>query len=143
MKTSVFGKAVVAGIIGGILIDAFLILTHMASFPGIYQFVASGVVGSVAFSSPNYIWLGVVLHLVISIVWALIYGYVAVAGKFTQRWLVGGIVLGIVVMIGMTIVQMLAHLAPAAAPSLSTLGMLLIAHVVFYGLPVAGYIARA
>jgi hypothetical protein len=35
------GRAIVAGIIGGILIDLFLIVVHAAPFPGIYQFIAS------------------------------------------------------------------------------------------------------
>ncbi|HVA27068.1 MAG TPA: hypothetical protein VNF68_02745, partial [Candidatus Baltobacteraceae bacterium] len=100
-----------------------------------------GLVGSAAFASTSYVWLGLLLHFLISIIWATIYAYVATAARFTSRWILGGIVLGIVVMIGMQIVTMLAHLAPAGAPSMSMLAMVLIAHVVFFGLPVAGYLA--
>ncbi len=134
------GRAVGAGIIGGILIDLFLALSKSAPFPGVYQFVASGLVGKTAFTSSSYIALGVAMHFVISIVWALIYAFTANAADKLEAWLAGGIVFGIVVMIVMTIVQTLAHLA--GAPTVQTIIMGLIAHIVFFGLPIAWFLSQ-
>lgn len=133
------GRAVVAGIIGGILIDLFLVVAGMAQFPGIYQFVASTVVGSVAFTSSSYIWLGVVIHFAISIVWALIYAYVANARHTLQNWLLGGLVFGVVVLI---VMQILTVIMGAGQPlSISAVAVSLVSHVVFFGWPVAWYVS--
>lgn len=135
-----YGRAVVAGIIGGILIDLFLVLTGSAPFPGIYQFVASGLVGKVAFSSPSYIWLGVVLHFVISIVWALLYAWAAGAAHTLGRWVLGGLVFGIVVMVVMQLVEKISHTSQPMTFAAVVGG--LIAHVVFFGWPVGWFLSR-
>lgn len=139
LKGSLAGRAVVAGIIGGILADLFLVVTRMAPFPGIYQFVASGLVGKAAFASSSYIWLGVVMHFLISIVWALIYAYGANAMHTLRQWLVSGIVFGIIVMIVMQIVEIVSHMSQP----MSVAGIVggLISHIVFFGLPIAWYLA--
>ncbi|MHB8140036.1 MAG: hypothetical protein ACYDHD_02060 [Vulcanimicrobiaceae bacterium] len=138
--TGVVGPAVAAGILAGILIDAFIISIKMAPFPGVYQFIASGLVGKVAFSSSAYIWLGLLLHFVISVVWALLYVFIARALGVLRSWIWSGIVFGIVVLIGMQIVVVARGLAPL--PELAGLGELLIAHVIFFGLPIAFYLRR-
>ncbi|HUY11896.1 MAG TPA: hypothetical protein VMV73_06510, partial [Candidatus Dormibacteraeota bacterium] len=70
------GKIVTTGIVAGIIVDLFLILSHAAPFPGIYQFIASGLVGTAAFTSSGYIYLGLLLHLAISVIWAYIYVWI-------------------------------------------------------------------
>ncbi|MGI9090806.1 MAG: hypothetical protein ACR2GG_06865 [Gemmatimonadaceae bacterium] len=132
-------RAIVAGIIGGIIVDLFLIVTRMAPFPGIYQFIASTLVGEIAFTSPSYIWLGVAMHFVISIVWALIYAYVANAAHALQKWLLGGLVFGVVVMIVMQIIQVVMGIAQPV--SVGGIVVNLISHVVFFGLPIAWYLS--
>lgn len=132
-------RAVVAGVIGGILIDLFLILTRMAPFPGIYQFVASGLVGKVAYTSSSYIWLGLIMHFTISVVWALLYAYGANAMHVLRRWLVGGFVFGVVVMFAMHGVEMVSHIAQPL--SLLSIESGLMAHLLFFGWPVAGYLS--
>lgn len=132
-------KGIVAGILGGILVDAFLIITRQAPFPGIWQFVASGLVGPVAFTSSSYIALGLLIHFIVSIVWATLYAYVAINRHW--NWLLAGTIFGIVVMIGMMIVTRLAHMA-APPPTAFGAFMSLVAHVVFFGWPVAWYVGR-
>lgn len=135
------GRAVVAGIIGGILVDLYLFAVHAAPFPGIYQYVSSALVGKAAYSSPSYIWLGVAIHFAVSIVWALVYAYGANAMRALGRWVVGGLVLGVAVMVVMTVGEMVMKIAPPMTTRSIILG--LIGHVVFYGWPVAGYLAWA
>ena len=133
------GAAVTAGILGGILIDAFLALMMHTSPIGIWQFVASTIVGKVAFTAPAYAVLGVAVHLVVSILWALVYAYAATALGALKQWLLGAIVLGVVVDAAMELllqVKIGQPFAPAFEQGL-------LAHVVFYALPVAWYLARS
>ena len=134
------GRIIGAGITGGIIVDLFLILTRNAPFPGIYMFIASGLVGPAAFSSPGYIALGIVLHLIISIVWAAIYAALFLRFLPKLQWWANAVIFGIVVMLGMQVLLLGKHLEPAF-PTGSGLVMVLIAHVVFFALPVA-YILR-
>lgn len=134
------GRAVMAGIIGGILIDLFLFFTH-APFPGIYQYIASAVVGKVAFTSKSYIWLGVAIHFAVAIGLAILYAFVASRMHVLRRWVMAGLAFGIIVMIVMQIIEMIVKLAqPITVKSGS---IMLIAHVVFYGWPVAWFVGRA
>src|SRR5450755_2112863 len=133
-------RAVTAGLIGGTTVDLFLILARVAPFPGIYQFIASTVVGPVAFTSTAYIALGLALHFFISIVFALAYAWAAARSRaLTENPTAWGAVFGIAVMLVMQVVTGLAH--AAQPPSVMGIVVGLIAHVVFFGLPVAWYIA--
>lgn len=134
------GRAVVAGIIGGILIDLFLFFMH-APFPGVYQYIASVLVGKAAFSSTAYIWLGVVIHFGVAIGWAILYAYVANRMHVLHRWTVGGLVFGIIVMIVMEIIQLVAKIAQPITVRSGIVA--LIAHVAFYGWPVAWFVGRS
>jgi hypothetical protein len=134
-------RAVVAGIIGGLLIDLFLIVFRFAPFPGVYQFIASGLVGKVAFTSSSYIFLGLLIHFGISIAWAEIYAYVASAARALDKWLVSGLIFGVIVFIVMQIVTISKGMAPA--PTATGIVVGLIAHVGFFGWPVAWYLRKA
>jgi hypothetical protein len=135
---SLFGPAVVAGIIGGILIDAFLALVTRTSPLALWQFVASAIVGQSAYASAGYAALGCAVHFFVSIVWSV--SYVAAFNGIGQlrNWILGGIVWGVVVDAAMNGVLALKIGAPFVQGF--TQGM--IAHVVFFGLPVAYYVAR-
>jgi hypothetical protein len=128
-------RALVAGLIGGVLIDLFLFVFGFAPFPDTYQLIASGLVGKAAYTSSSYIWLGVAMHFAIAVVWAEIYAFVAYAANALHRWLVGGLVFGIVVMAAMDIVQVLAGLMPL--PNAIDVVVGLVANVVFFGWPIA------
>lgn len=139
-------RGLVAGIIGGILIDAFLYVATMmpqhAPITMIWQFVASAAIGKSAFANPNSAWLGLLMHFVISIAWGIAFSYVAhTRAQVAEHPYLSGVVFGVIVMVIMDIVTMAANvMAPITAMSLV---MGLIAHCVFFGLPVSLYVSRA
>jgi len=139
-RTPGVGRIIGAGITGGIIVDLFLILTRSAPFPGIYMFIASGLVGPAAFASSWYIALGIALHLIISIVWAAIYAAIFLRLFPKLPWWGNAVIFGVVVMLGMQVLLLGKHLEPAF-PTGAGLVTVLIAHVVFFALPVA-YILR-
>jgi hypothetical protein len=142
-NVNVIASAVVAGITGGVLIDAFLAVVNHMSPIAIWQFVASALVGGVAFTSTSYAALGFIMHFAISIAWALIYA--AAAGPLpalVRRPVLGGLLYGVVVMLGMTMLLALKHVGPAGVPDAVTLTKNLVAHTVFFGLPVALTISK-
>ena len=144
-SANVWAVGFVAGVIGGALIDTFLVIANHATYIQIWQFVASAVVGGAAFASPSYAILGFAMHFAISIVWASIYAWAAfgpVPALFRAPVL-SGLLYGVVVMIGMTLVLIVNHVGPAGVPDAGTLAKSLIAHTVFFGLPVALYVSRA
>jgi hypothetical protein len=138
-RVSLTGRAVIAGIVGGIMIDLFLVVIRAASFPGMYASIAEAAVGRAAYSWQSYIALGIGLHFAISIVAALAYAYLGSALHLLRRWLVGGTLLGVVLMVVMHGVQHLVGRHPPLTAAALLTG--LIAHVVFFGWPVA-YIER-
>jgi hypothetical protein len=144
-RANVWAVGIVAGTIGGALIDTFLVFANHATYVQIWQFVASAIVGGVAFASPNYAILGFAMHFAISIVWASIYAWAAFGPvpALARAPVIAGLLYGVVVMIGMTLVLIVNHVGPAGAPDPGTLVKSLIAHTVFFGLPVALYVSRA
>lgn len=134
------GRTLTAGIIGGVTVDLFLILARVAPFPGMYQWIASTIVGPVAFTSSAYIGLGLAMHFFISIVFALAYSAIAARWHaLIENPTAWGAIFGLAVMIVMQVVTGLAH--AAQPPSVKGIIVGLIGHIVFFGLPVAWYIA--
>jgi hypothetical protein len=139
MKNSLFPPAVVAGLIGGVIVDAFLALVLRSSPLQIWQYVASAIVGQVAYASLWYAALGFVVHFAVSIFWAVLYVAVVNAVGQTRNWIVGGIVWGVLVdaaMYGILAIKTGISFTQGFEQGL-------LAHVIFYGLPVAYYVARA
>ncbi|HTX57074.1 MAG TPA: hypothetical protein VMD47_08205 [Candidatus Acidoferrales bacterium] len=131
--TSLLGQAIVAGVIGGIVVDAFLSLVMHASPIGIWTFVAATAVGQ---GTP---WIiGLVVHFVISIVWAILYLYAFGALGQLKNWIVGAIAWGIVVDAVMNLLITLK----VGAPWWPGFAQGLLAHIVFYAAPVTFYLAR-
>lgn len=138
-------QALVAGFIAGVLIDAYLLATQVLPSHGsavqMWQWVASAALGQVAFSSPSYALLGLIAHFCVSIGWAGGYAYLAQQQPFVnQRWAISGLVYGIVVYIFMDI--LLLGVRMFTPPSPVMLLNALIAHCVFFGLPLAYVVAR-
>ncbi len=131
--------AVVAGILGGVVVDAFLSLAMHTSPVSIWQYVASTIVGKGAFASPAYAVLGFLVHFIVSIVWAI--AYAAIWGSFGQlkNWILGALVWGVVVDAGMQLLLLLKTGAPFGPAFVGGL----LAHIVFYMVPVALYLARS
>jgi hypothetical protein len=134
--TSLLVPAIVAGIIGGIIVDAFLATAFKVSPLTLWGGIAATVVGPG--TSP---WIGLVVHLIVSIVWAVIYLYAFGAIGQLRNWIVNAIVLGVVVDAVMQGIVAAKTGGNWWAMFASPIG--LIAHVVFYALPVTLYLASA
>jgi len=135
-----------AGLVGALLIDAYLLVTvvglfHATTVGGFYRYVASGALGHTAFTNPSAVGLGVIFHLLIGIGWGV--GFCWVAATTVQvrtRPLVSGIVFGFVVMIAMQIVEVAANIY--RLPNSFSLANAIVAHVLFFGIPVAYVVDR-
>lgn len=135
-----------AGIVGAITIDAFRLAVH---WPGVayanptehYTFVASVLVGSAAVGAPWAVPLGITLHVLVSIGWAFGYLYVAQhQPQLMRRPFTSGFFFGVVVWF-----VMLAVLIPAGkyqAPTIQSFDRDIIAHTLFFGIPLAYVGAR-
>jgi len=139
-------RGLVAGIIGGILIDAFLyavqIMPAHGSILGLWQLVASTAIGPSAFSNPDSAWLGLLMHLCTSIAWGVAFSYVAhTRPGVSEHPYISGLVYGVIVMIIMDVVLMVAKSWPP--PTVQSTLVALIAHCIFFGLPVSLYVSRA
>ncbi|GAC1357051.1 MAG: hypothetical protein NVSMB31_17590 [Vulcanimicrobiaceae bacterium] len=135
----------VAGLIGGILIDAFLYVATLMPqgqpITALWQFVASTAIGKGAFADPNSAWLGLFMHLCTSVGWGVAFAYVAsTRPNVPAHPYASGLIYGVIVMIIMQIVLMVAK--SWQPPTLQATLISLIAHCVFFGLPVSLYVAR-
>jgi hypothetical protein len=139
------GAGFAAGVLGGILLDAFLVVANHTSIISVWQFVASALVGPAAFSAQSYAVLGFAMHFAISIVWASIYAGLAIGPlpALARRPIIGGFLYGIIVMVAMTAILALKHVGPAGPPDTGTLIRSFIAHTIFFGIPVAWYVSLA
>jgi hypothetical protein len=135
---------IVAGLVGEILIDAFLIGVQIAAgappagtITGTFAHVASVALGPRANDLPAAPLIGALLHFGISIGWAFGYVYLLRTRPLllAQPWL-SGAGFGLVVYVFMQIV-LLAGGAYHRPASPGALGTQLVAHIVFFGIPVA------
>jgi uncharacterized membrane protein YagU involved in acid resistance len=133
-------RAFVAGIVGGFTLDLFLYLatvlpTH-GSMIAVWQFIASTAFGKIAFTSTSYAWIGLLMHFAISIAWAAGYGYLAVTQPgVAGRPLISGAVYGFVVW---GIMQLVLYTVQALHINTFADAIIsIIAHTIFFGLPVA------
>lgn len=136
--------AIVAGLFGAVLIDLYLIVTETFVIRNatpllVMQWDASNALGMAAYGGG---WatavLGTLMHFVVSVIWGALY----VAAAVRIRWLVrhpiaGGILLGVVAMSVMRAVIHLGHAIVRPFPNALSFSNILIAHVVFFGIPVA------
>jgi hypothetical protein len=138
---------VVTGFTGAVLIDAYLAATligvfHTATLRGMLQWDASNILGASAYAGGwSTAVLGMALHLLVSFAWAA--GYIFAALRFPQLLrapILWGALFGVVVMLVMSYVVVLGHALMPPQPTPIVINKL-IAHVVFFGIPVA-YVAR-
>lgn len=139
----VIAQGIVAGIIGGILIDAFLYVTLLRPahqpFIVLWQSI-SATATATSIASPV---LGFAIHFCISIAWGVGYAYVAYTrDAVAAHPYISGLVYGFIVMVLMQLVQMAASVQLPPMTAAVFLGSL-IAYCVFFGLPIAVYISRA
>ena len=130
----------VAGLAGGVLLDAYLVavnaLARNIEPASYFEFVASALIGKAGYSLPGTVALGVVTSLVVAGGWGV--GYAWAAGRtpaVLARPYLAGTVYGVVVAITMQIVEVAAGIwSPVALGPAFTL---LVAHTLFFGIPVA------
>lgn len=139
-------QAFVAGLCGAILIDAYLWVTTLLPQHGslitLWQWVASTVLGKVALTSASYAGAGLLIHLLVSIGWAGGYAYLASRQpNLDRRWVISGIVYGFIVYIMMQVILLVDNNAQPV-PSPTALVSVIIAHTIFFGLPVAFIVSR-
>jgi hypothetical protein len=144
--TGIFKQAIVAGVVGAITIDLYLYLTTVlpahGSMIGLWQWVASGVVGPVATSTVAYAWLGLLIHVIVSMGWAGGYAYLTRSQPFlNERWLVSGLFYGLMVYVFMQLILLGAHLF-TFPDNADVVVNVVVAHTVFFGLPVAFVVAK-
>lgn len=137
------GTAVLAGLIGAVTINLYLVVVeawilHVATPVQISQWDASNILGVAAFNDGLYsAGLGLLLHVVVSLCWATLYLIVALSNDTVARhpW-ISGTAFGFIVMFAMRLIVVLGH-ASLAPLSVGTFFMLLIAHTLFFAIPVA------
>ncbi|MDB5073527.1 MAG: hypothetical protein JWM87_4638 [Candidatus Eremiobacteraeota bacterium] len=138
----------VAGVVGGVLIAAFVFAAELAAGmpPSVlwmnFAFVTATLLGPGAAVNPALLLpLGIVLHFCVAVGWALGYAYlVRSQPQLVARPWVSGAGFGIVVYVFMMIVLITAGQYHRPPPGV--LGTQLIAHITFYGIPVALIVAR-
>jgi hypothetical protein len=130
---SLIRQALIAGIIGAIVVDTYLSIDLHTSPVALEVRNAT-----TAFNVGSPI-LGVIVHLVIALVWALVYAYIFNAIGQLRNWILGTIVLGVAVDAVMNLIIMLKVGASWGTDFVDGL----VTNVVFYALPVALYLSRA
>jgi hypothetical protein len=137
---------VLGGLAGAITVDAYMLgifvfLSHTYSLTTFYQYVASGAIGKAAYGNPSFAWLGLALHVVVSLCWGVGFAYIATrTPQVLARPLVSGVVFGLIVMLSMALIEFAA--AIWAFPTLATFENGVLAHTLFFGIPVAFVVTR-
>lgn len=134
----------VTGLTGAVSVDAYLALTlifvfHRATLRGMLQWDASNALGDSAFSGGwNTALLGTAMHLVVSTIWAAVFIFAALrVPALLRRPILSGTLFGLLVMLVMSyLVVPLGHAQKFPQPPPIFVNQL-IAHVVFFGIPVA------
>lgn len=132
-RGSLFVQAIIAGIIGAVIVDGFLAIELHVSLTALETRNAASVVGP---GGPPV--LGVIAHFVVAIVWATLYAYTFSAIGRLGNWIFGTIVLGLVVNTVMTLLITMRTGSPWGGGFVEDL----VPNVIFYALPVALYLSR-
>jgi hypothetical protein len=138
----VLRPALIAGLAAASIFDLYLWLTTVLPGGGspvtLWQQIAAATVGKAsAFSSPTYAWLGVAIQAAVGIGWAAGYAYLAARQPvFNSRWVAAGLVYGVVVYAVMSLI-LLGGNALIPPPNPNAFLNAVIAHSVFFGLPIA------
>lgn len=137
---------ILAGLLGAVSIDAYLLtiyvaVSHSLTVAQFYQYVASGAVGKAASASEAFVGLGVAVHLTVSLGWGIGFAYLAArTPQLLTRPLVSGLVYGLVVLMSMWLVEFAAGIWHF--PTIASVEQDVVAHCLFYGLPVAYVVSR-
>lgn len=142
--------ALLAGVTGAILIDLYLwitevLLMHKVSTLVLFQWDASNLLGPSAFQAGVGVALfGCLLHLVVSLIWGAIFTLAALRIRaLAKNWLVSGVIFGVIVRLVMA--HIVVPLGRAIMPPAHGvyLANLYVAHILFFGIPVAWVVSRS
>ncbi|HEY0383765.1 MAG TPA: hypothetical protein VGC72_16350 [Candidatus Elarobacter sp.] len=132
----------IAGIAAGVVIELFLFAMQLAwgtppeKLAADFVFIAAVLLGPGAYANPAAVPLGIVLHFCVAVGWALGYVYlVRSQPQLLSRPWISGAAYGLVVYVFMEIILITAGQYHRVAPGL--FATQLVAHVFFYGVPVA------
>jgi len=144
LRGTLVGPIVVAGLIIAVLrqLDIFVVYGLLLKVPYIVQlqFIASGLLGETAFASGiGSALLGLILHLVFSVVIAAVFMLAATRLPVLRRnLLLGGLLYGVVVYFVMNFVVIpLSAAPPPEAIILAVIVEGIIGHALLIGLPLA------
>ncbi|HEY2554535.1 MAG TPA: hypothetical protein VGI15_04720 [Candidatus Cybelea sp.] len=144
MSARSVGIGALAGLCGAVLIDLYLVISepwvakHVTALL-VMQWDASNALGSAAYRGG---WataaLGKLMHFGVCIVWGILFVFAALRiRRLQEHALTAGVVLGIVAMAVMRLVIHFGHAVVRPFPSPGVFLYILVAHVVFFGIPVA------
>lgn len=139
-------EAIAAGIAAGAILELYLYLTTILPVHGSllasWQWIAAAAVGKAAYDSSAYAWLGLLVHFIVSIGWAGGYAYFAQTQPFVNvRWFISGLGYGLVVYLFMLLLLLGAR-AFVFPPTPTALLNIVLAHMLFFGVPLAFVVAR-
>jgi hypothetical protein len=140
---STLSLGISAGLIAGVITDAFLFATGVLVWPHAYEFIASALVGKAALASSAYVPLGIAMHFAISAAWGAAFGLTAQRyPQLVGRPIAAGLTFGLVVLIVMQLLLAVSGMwrAPQSAGQVVAS---IAAHTLFFGVPIAWYVARA
>lgn len=138
----------IAAITGAVLIDLYLVISevyvlHLASVAVLFQWDASNVLGASAFSGGlGTETFGTLLHLIVSTIWAAVFVFGVLRLKSMAGYpIISGALFGLCVWAVMhyVVVPLGSARLPAYTPV--TLANILVAHILFFGVPL-GVAAR-
>ncbi len=140
----ILGIILLSGVTGAVLIDLYLVVTTVfvfrtATVRGLFLWDASNVLGAPAFQKGlGTTVFGCLLHLLVSTVWTALWVLSAASSRFLARHpVVLGLIFGVIVREVMRRVVLPLGAAPPAGGTGSNPWNLVIAHTLFFGLPVA------
>lgn len=150
-RPSLLNTALLAGVTGAFLIALYLWVTeglvmHRATVLTIFQWDASNFLGPSAFrAGVAAALLGCLLHLIVSLIWGAIFTLGALRIRaLAKNWFVSGVIFGVIVRLVMAhLIVPLGHAQMTPPPSELYLANLYVAHIVFFGIPVAWVVSRA
>ncbi len=148
MRSTLVGPIVVGGLIIAVLrqLDVFVVFGLLLKVPYIVQlqFIASGLLGETAFAGGiGSALLGLILHLVFSLVIAAVFMLAATRLPVLRRnLLLGGLLYGVVVYFVMNFVVISLSAAPPQQAVLAVIIEGIIGHALLIGLPLASIARR-
>ncbi len=139
-KRSFVAGGFVAGLIGAVLMHAFLFAVGVIHYPSYYDRIAAGIVGW-SVDPQSAALLGIIIHFAIAVVAAIVYAYVGQVTGLLGKPILGAMLFGIVMNGIMDLVVYARGLGPLPATWHDVI-IGLIAHIVFFAAPIAFFLTK-